>query len=151
MQSRAVTRAAKTEDSSSDAREPEDSCSDESEGEYLKVANEFAARREAAKVRAAENVRRSFKADQDQVSAGDHVEDKDAAVAAFFYGMVNACAYLDLVSAFYASLILRIINSGLIARLFHGGDGITGANGRFLVIWGGGREWQQENFAKMGE
>jgi len=47
----AVTRAAKTEDSSSDEREPEDSSSDKSEGEYLKVANEFAAKREAAKKR----------------------------------------------------------------------------------------------------
>ena len=56
-----VTRAARTEDSSSDEREPEDSSSDESEGEYLKVANEFAALRAAAKERAAENVRRSFK------------------------------------------------------------------------------------------
>ena len=50
----AVTRAVKTEDYSSDKREPENSSSDESEGEYLKVANEFAAKREAAKERAAD-------------------------------------------------------------------------------------------------
>ena len=33
------------------------------------------------------------------------------AVAAFFHGMVNACAYLDLVSACYAGMIFRIFNS----------------------------------------
>ena len=85
----AVMRAAKTEVSSSDEREPEASSSDESEGEYLKAAIEFAAKREAAKERAAENLRRSFTADQAQgskatqadqaakVSAGGHAEAKD--------------------------------------------------------------------------
>ena len=54
MQSRAVTRAAKKKGTSSDA----------SEGEYLKVANEFAAKLEAVKERVAENVRRRYKADR---------------------------------------------------------------------------------------
>ena len=94
MQSRSVKRAAKTGDSSSDEREPGDSSSDESEGEYLKIANAFAAKREAAKERAAEYVRRSFKADQAQgskatqadqaaeVSAGGHAEAKGSRPAA---------------------------------------------------------------------
>jgi len=83
-----VTRAAEAEGAVARAAETEDSSSDESEGEYLKVANEFVAKRAAAKESAAENLRRSFKADQDQgskatqagqaaeVSAGGHVKDK---------------------------------------------------------------------------
>ena len=63
---RAVTRAAETEGAVTRAAETE--VSDETEDEYFKVACEFAAKNEAAKERAAENLRRNFKADHDQGS-----------------------------------------------------------------------------------
>ena len=59
---RAIVRSAEKGGAAALAAETEGSSSDESEGDYLKVSNEFAAKGEAAKWRAAENVRRSLKA-----------------------------------------------------------------------------------------
>ena len=70
---RAVTRAAETEGSVTRSAETEDSSSDESKDEYFEVATEFAAKREAAKGRAAENFRRSYRADHDQGSKATRV------------------------------------------------------------------------------
>ena len=56
------------------AAELEAAESDESEGEYLKVANEFASKRKAAEKCAAAHVRRSFTANQARGSAASRAD-----------------------------------------------------------------------------